>query len=56
MMENRKMTIQSQIKKDLKFAMQHSDHLPDPKAEKALANIEEIKRDLQKIREMDRRG
>jgi len=42
-----------QIDKELKYAMEHSGHLPDPKAEKALANIEEIKRDLQKIRETE---
>jgi hypothetical protein len=44
---------QSQIDDDLKYAMQHSNNLPDPKAEKALENIDEIKRDLQKIRESE---
>jgi hypothetical protein len=49
-MESRKKGLQSQIDEDLKYAMRHASHLPDPKAEKALANIEEIKRDLEKIK------
>jgi hypothetical protein len=52
-MKTRSNKIPRQIEEDLKYAMEHSGHLPDPKAEKALANIEEIKRDLQKIRETE---
>ena len=53
-MKTRNKILQSQIDEELKYAMQHSINLPDPKAEKALENIEEIKRDLQKIRESER--
>ena len=53
-MKTRSKILQSQIDEELKYAMQHSNNLPDPKAEKAMENIEEIKRDLQKIRESER--
>ena len=53
-MKTRSKILQSQIDEELEYAMQHSNNLPDPKAEKALKNIEEIKRDLQKIRESER--
>jgi hypothetical protein len=52
-MKTRSKILQSQIDEELKYAMQHSINLPDPKAEKALENIDEIKRDLQKIRESE---
>ena len=52
-MKTRSKIRQSQIDEELKYAMQYSNNLPDPKAEKALENIEEIKRDLQKIRETE---
>lgn len=52
-MKTRNKILQSQIDEELKYAMQHSNNLPDPKADKAIENIEEIKRDLQKIREND---
>ena len=53
-MKTRSKILQSQIDEELKYAMQHSNNLPDPKAEKALENIEEIKRDLEKIRKTER--
>ncbi len=54
-MKTRSKILQKQIDEELKYAMQHSNNLPDPKAERALENIEEIKRDLQRIREAERR-
>ena len=53
-MKTRSKILRSQIDEELKYAMQHSNNLPDPKAEKALENIEEIKRDLEKIRKTER--
>jgi hypothetical protein len=41
---------------DFLKAIQSCHSVRDTKAERALANIEEIKRDLQKIREMEGRG
>lgn len=54
-MKTRTKILQKQIDEELKYAMQHSNNLTDPKAEKAMENIEEIKRDLQKIRETEGR-
>ena len=45
-MKTRSNILQSHIDEELKYAMQHSNNLSDPKAEKALENIEGIKRDF----------